>query len=412
MTKRYLLLLTWLAVGGLPSQSLAQKVGPEFQVNTYTRYTQGYQSVASDATGNFVVVWQSTFQDGSSDGVFGQRYRVDGSRAGDEFQVNTFTFSGQYHPSVAADASGNFVVVWASDYGDGSGLGIFGQRYRRNGTRIGDEFQVNTYTTFNQGYPSIASDSSGNFVVVWHGDGQGDVGYGVFGQRYDSSGNPLGGEFRVNTHRINSQRSPSVASDATGNFVVVWQSYPQDGSGYGIFGQRYDSSGTALGGEFQVNTYTANSQRYPSVASDASGNFVVVWHGDGQGDGDYGVFGQRYDSDGNTLGSEFQVNTYTTSFQLFPSVASDASGTFIVVWQTYADGSDWGVFGQRYDSDGNGLGGEFRVNTETVGTQFRPSVASDASGDFVVVWTSNGQDGNDFGVFGQRFCKSTTCTVP
>jgi hypothetical protein len=106
-------------------------------------------------------------------------------------------------------------------------------------------------------------------------------------------GNPLGPEFRVNTYTTSGQRQPAVASASSGNFVVVWASI-QYGGCCDVFGQRYDSAGATLGPEFRVNTYTTNYQRGPAVASDSSGNFVVVWDSVDQ-DGSYrGVFGQRY----------------------------------------------------------------------------------------------------------------------
>src|SRR3972149_653080 len=103
-------------------------------------------------------------------------------------------------------------------------------------------------------------------------------------------GQPVGSEFQVNTYTTGRQEIPSVASDATGNFVVVWNSSPQDGSNSGVFGQRYDDSGNALGSEFQVNSYTTSNQFFPSVASDANGNFVVVWMSLGQDGDSYGIF--------------------------------------------------------------------------------------------------------------------------
>src|SRR5688500_10450888 len=90
-------------------------------------------------------------------------------------------------------------------------------------------------------------------------------------------GHPLGPEFRVNTYTTSNQGSPSVAADSGGDFVVVWASEGQDGSGWGVFGQRYSSSGSPFGPEFQVNTYTTSDQTSPSVAADSAGNFVVVW---------------------------------------------------------------------------------------------------------------------------------------
>jgi hypothetical protein len=66
-------------------------------------------------------------------------------------------------------------------------------------------------------------------------------------------------------------------------------------------------------------------------------------------------------------------------------------------------------------AQGNPLGPEFRVNTYTTDAQYRPAVTSDAAGNFVVIWKSFQQEGSDCavsaaecrglagGVFGQRY---------
>jgi hypothetical protein len=51
---------------------------------------------------------------------------------------------------------------------------------------------------------------------------------------------------------------------------------------------------------------------------------------------------------GEPLGPEFRVNTYTTYNQYVSSVAADSSGRFVVVWQSPQDGSGYGIFGQRF----------------------------------------------------------------
>jgi hypothetical protein len=382
-----------------------QPVGPEFGINTYTTGVQGQPVAAMDPSDNFVVVWTSLpAQDGSGYGIFGQRYDSAGAPFGPEFRVNSYTTSAQFSPSVTADALGGFVVVWMSGGQDGSSYGVFGQRYAGSGTPLGLEFRVNGYTTNDQSYPSVAADSSGNFVVVWTSSGQDGSSEGVFGQRYASSGTPLGPEFRVNTYSTGSQLDPAVAADPSGNFVVTWGSDLQDGFGDGVFGQRYDSSGTALGPEFRVNSYTTNDQGIPAVAADASGGFVVAWTSFGQ-DGDArGVFGQRYANSGAPLGPEFRVNTFTPGLQEIPSIGVDASGNFVVVWDSGGeDGSSVGVFGQLYASSGSPLGLEFRANTTTANEQSAGSMAANAAGNFVVVWNADTQDGSSFGVFGQRY---------
>jgi hypothetical protein len=403
--RRVCLVLVGVALITVPRAGWTQAgvpLGPEFRANTFTTNDQRNPAIARDPSGNFVVVWNSP-QDGSAEGVFGQRYSGSGAPLGGEFRVNTFTTNPQGYQSVAADGVGNFVVVWTS-YQDGSSYGAFGQRYASSGAPLGTEFRVNTYTTAAQGYPSVAAASSGAFVVVWVSNTQDGSNFGVFGQRYAASGAPLGSEFRVNTFTTSYQFAPAVASDASGNFVVVWQSYGQDGSDWGVFGQRYASTGAPLGTEFRINTFTTNIQGDPAVSSDPAGNFVVVWSSTLQDGSQDGVFGQRYASSGAPLGGEFRVNTYTTNGESYPAVASDASGNFVVSWASNTqDGSNSGVFGQRYAASGIPAGSEFRVNTFTTSDQDQPAVASDPLGNFVVVWTSNTQDGSLDGVFGQRY---------
>ena len=397
-------MLLFVAIASAPRAVWAQgaPLGPEFRVNTYTTNDQRYPSVSlAGGSGDFVVVWQSESQDGSSYGAFGQRFSAAGAPLGPEFRANTFTPGNQGHagPAVALDPSGNTVVTWSSYGQDGDGFGVYAQRYSSAGVPLGNEFRVNTATSSHQGLSSVATDASGNFVVVW----MTSFPENVWGQRFASSGSPLGGQFQVNSGPFGF--GPIVAMDAAGDFVVAWQKN-DTASDLGIIARRFAASGVPLGNEFRVNTVTAGNQYYPGVASDGVGNFVVIW-GSADGD-DTGVFAQRFASSGAPLGGEFRVNTYTTGTQgrslLRPSVALDAAGNFVIVWGSDPqDGFFAGAFGQRFDSAGAPVGPEFRINTYTTNDQRSPSVAADGAGNFVVVWSSYSQDGSVEGVFGQRF---------
>jgi hypothetical protein len=91
---------------------------------------------------------------------------------------------------------------------------------------------------------SVASDATGSFVVVWwHIPAQGSNERDVFGRRYESAGEPLGVEFRVNSYTTNHQQVPAVAAAGNDQFVVAWESAAQDGGSRGIFGQRFGFSG-------------------------------------------------------------------------------------------------------------------------------------------------------------------------
>ncbi len=378
----------------LPAIAEPQAAGPEFRVNSYTTSEQDEPSVAIDGNGNFVVSWHSLNQDGSGFGVFAQRYAAGGSALGGEFRVNTYTTSDQLFPSVGMDDDGNFVVSWDSYGQDGSKRGIFAQRYDSGGSSAGGEFRVNTYTTNQQVKPWVSRSPSGSFVVTWTSLGQDGSSSGVFGQRYDSAGTPMGPEFRVNTYTTGGQYAYAVAMNSQGHFVVVWASYGQDGSSYGIFGQRYDASGNPAGSEFRVNTYTTGGQYDPSVAITDSGAFVVVW------DGGPGILGQRYDASGAAVGGPFTLDTANAASE--PHAAMDAYGNFVVVWRD-VDGDVAGTFAHRFNADGLPLGTSFRVNTYTTGGQYAYAVAMNPWGNFVVTWSSYGQDGSSFGIFGQRY---------
>jgi hypothetical protein len=400
-----------VAVAGLglaPVAALAQGLpaGPEFQVNDSTAGAQTRPSIAMDPDGGFVVVWQSEGRDGSYEGIAGRRFDLLGSPAGPEFQVNTFTTGAQLAPALARSGAGGFIVVWESDGQDGSGRGIFGQRLDDDAAPVGTEFQVNSCTGGHQYDPAVAAGASGAFAVVWTDAGQDGSDAGVFGQLFTGAGGAAGAEFQVNAYTTGRQHSPSVAADPNGGFVVVWQSDGQDGSGGGVFGRRFDGSGSPLGAEFLVNTYTTEEQQGPSVAASGQGGFVVVWNRDAvSGYFGKGIFAQRFDAAGAPAGAEFQVNTYVPLSQHRAEAAMDAAGAFAVVWSSSGqDGSDYGAFGRTFAPGGFPLGAEFQVNTHTTGAQYLPDVAVDDSGRFVVVWQGDGQDGSSYGIFGQRFC--------
>jgi hypothetical protein len=117
----------------------------------------------------------------------------------------------------------------------------------------------------------------------------------IFARRWTSAGAALASEFQVNIVTVGNQSLPRVAADDSGDFVVTWESENQDGSYTGVFARRFGASGTAVGGEFQVNTYTNGDQYRSTVDWDSDGDFVVAWWSELSQDGDgYAVFAQRF----------------------------------------------------------------------------------------------------------------------
>ena len=370
--------------------------GPNFQVNTYTTGSQLAPSVGVEPDGDFVVVWSSLGQDGSYWGAFGQRFAASGAPRGSEFRINSYTTGVQAGPDVAVGSAGDFVVVWASEQG-GSLYGIFGRRYDASGNPLGGEFQVNTHTTGTQGLPHVARAADGRFVVAWTTDGPDGDSFGISARRFDASGNPIGDEFVVNTSTFSWQYGGDVAADGNGNFVVVWESYysgfPQPSD---LFGQKFDAAGNRVGAEFAIGRGGNNYS--PSVSVPPSGTFVVSWTGNS------GYYYGRKDVLATNV-SGF-VNTFTQGDQFanVGAIAHDGGGNFVITWTgDYQDGDSVGVFGQRFDGAGFRIGPEFSVNTNTIGAQGGAAVGADAAGNFIVAWEDDRADGHNGGIFAQRF---------
>ena len=235
---------------------------------------------------------------------------------------------------------------------------------------------------------SIARDHAGNYVIVWSSNSQDGSGWGVYARRFDATGQPLSGEFRVNTVTSDNQQWASVAADRDGNFVVTWTSTNQDGTGQSIYARRYSAAGVALGGEFLVNTTASGIQKNSTISMNSAGQFVIAWQGEGPGDTS-GVFFRRYAANGTAIDTtDKRANPSASGTQINPGVAIDNSGNIVVLWQ---DSSK--IYFQRIttaETNSNGTTGAWtssRVQVDSIlSTSDGPAIAMDGSGNFVVVY--------------------------
>ncbi|MFK0090967.1 hypothetical protein ACIQUS_27250, partial [Pseudomonas sp. NPDC090755] len=184
----------------------------------------------------------------NSAGIYQQRYTSDGVATGGEIRVNTTTAGYQERCSVVALSDGGWVVTWQSADQDGSGSGIYQQCYTSAGVPSGGEIRVNTTTVDDQTYPVVAALSDGGWVVAWASNAEPfAAGWNISQQRYNAAGVAIGVETRVNTaYAANDQWMPQIIGLSDGGWLVTWESLGQDGSGWGIFQQRYDAAGNAI----------------------------------------------------------------------------------------------------------------------------------------------------------------------
>jgi hypothetical protein len=316
-------------------------LGGEVQVNSVAINDQVQATVAATPGGGFAIAWASAQEQGAAGidyGVYLRAFDANGARLGVETQVNSYTALNQEKPSIAALAGGGYIVTWWSDIQAAEPAGIYSRIVAADGTTAGGELRVNTASAGPQSAPVATGLAGGGYVVAWDGVS------GIHAQRFDSHGVALAPEARVDTVEAGAIAKPVAAALAGGGYVIAWQSAAADGSGLDIHVQRFGADGAAIGPQSIVNSTVDGHQTAPAITATADGGYVIAWTSTGQdGSGD-GVFAQRFDANGNTVRGETQMNM-TTSLNQSDAALAPADGGYIAVWSSQEqDGRSWDVF--------------------------------------------------------------------
>ena len=376
------------------------------RVNDAVSANRGSPVVAFDSPSTFVVGYRSRAFDGDGESLVARRFNAaDNSEATPEFLVNTFTTGNQApaisEHSIAVDASGNFVSVWTSDGQDGSSGGIYAEKfYQPNQGPPLTEFRVNTSTTNDQSAPEVAMSPDGRAVVVWESDHEASEGRNVYYQIFDPFGRKIGAERKANSFTASNQDDPSVAMAADGRFAIVWRSEGQDGDSGGIYGRRFTATGEPeQGGEIFVSSnYSAGNSAEPRIAMTPGGDFVVVWIRYEMPTQNRSIYARilRQGSGGFVA-----VDEEDGHFQSHPDVAITQDG-FLVAWGSII-GADDRVLVKQYTLTGAIVGAEFSANAVGQTNDAEPAIAVRNDGSFVIAWNRTDTD-----VFAQRFAADRT----
>lgn len=384
------------------------KIGNEFDIHDDADSSVRVDTqVAVDNQGNFVTTWRDS-RNNEFD-VYAQRVLSNGTLYGNNTKINTDEGSSvQEEPAISTDRSGNFVVVW-EDQGHLNG-DIYAQRYNNKGEPIGHPFRVNDDEgTAWQHSPAIAQNEQG-FIIVWKDVREGER--SIYGQRYSKNGSALGQNFHINnTIGALDPSPPAIGVDGRGHFIIAWNAQGNsENNVHNIYAKRYAMNGIVLEDGFRVNDLegTANETfQAPAVAVDADGNAIIAWE---NVDEEYrtSIWAQRFSSDGSAAGSNFQVNEIIDEVSIMiPKIAVNKWGNFIILWTAYGSTTNAGFYAQRYDQNGNVKGGNFKITSlNDNNTRNYPVAAVDLSGKFLVAWQEF-YDGS-WDIFGQRFSSDGT----
>ncbi|MFC2119446.1 T9SS type A sorting domain-containing protein [Bacteroidota bacterium] len=342
--------------------------------------------IDTDSIGSCVIVWEGPGPAGV--GIYGQIYTNEGVTINHNFKIIDGTSTpipSVRLPSVAMDPKGYFTVVWEDVRNDNQG-DILAQRYTNDGLPVGTFFKVGNFALGSrEGFPQIATDGIGNFIIVWHYAPE-DLDYDIYAQLFTEEGIPEGDAFRINDLTFSYQAVPSVAMNKGGEFVVAWQESPWT-SGRNIYLRKFNFNGIPAGADIKVNDETGDyGQIRPKVAMSDDGSFAVVWYTWGTYKD---IYIQFYSPDLSPIGGNIKVNDDDgNSTQAFPDITIDEVGNYFVVWEDYRNGGTSNIFGQLFNRNGSRLGNNFKVTTIDFKTQIRPKVVSSSSS-FYTTWISN-----------------------
>ena len=341
-------------------------VGLEIQIGTDAVWgkTDDRSMIAALAGGKFAVTWNKWTDNGNN--VLLRTY--DSNALAEQTAPITVSPSTRYqYSSIVSLKDGSYIIAYDSARKDSGNFYNYYRKISPDGT-MSEQSRLSSGITFHGGgnggnsNVELTALDNGGFFATWavytdwnalegFSPGNGQVNYGVHGRIFDSSGNPVGGDFLINapdpsTH----QNGPDTTTLSNGDIVVTWQDSSLEGDGYGIYQQRYTSVGVAKEtAPVLVNTVTADNQMDPSVNALTDGGYIISWSGFQSGD--YDVYGQRFSSSGQKIGDEFQLNQETSNSQRYSKLSSLDDGSFVATWtSTEQDLDGHGIYARIFDT--------------------------------------------------------------
>lgn len=340
---------------------------------------------------------------------------------GGDFPLVTAQAGDQITPALGIGKDGRGYVVW-SDNTDGSGSGIGGQAYSRNGIRTGQSFRINATTQGDQSQPALAVLADGSTFVAWQSGSQGSS--AIYGRLIGADG-ILRDEVRI-SDADKDVRTVSVAASPSGGAIVVWSQLGADAADFGIVSRLIGANGVPTEPARLVNSYSSGNQRGSAVAALTGGGYVAVWTSEGQTGGEnVDIIARKIGANGAATGVEVVVSR-AKSLNQSPTIQGLANGGFAVAWcslgglaaptaggaaaasatvtlnQLVDDVSKvvWGVYARAYDASASPTTAEVAVSNQPDNSQLKPSLSANEDA-IAVSWSGSGLDGSGTGIGGR-----------
>ncbi|MCB9220051.1 MAG: T9SS type A sorting domain-containing protein [Ignavibacteriales bacterium] len=333
------------SAGDIYMQFLDKNMQPfrgEILVNDSTIGDQKNPQIASNKNGDFIIVW-SSFENNNSQNIYDIKakfFPIEQSFISDEFIVNSYRINSQIKPQVAINDNREFIIVWESWFQDGSDRGIYAQRFNYLMEKIGSEFLVNTTTQFSQAKPVVKYYNDGRFIITWESWNEAEKGYNLFAKVYDKDGNVLKDEFLINSYTDNYQWFADISISSKNIIDLVWCSWEQDGYDGGIYLRSFDENYNPIGEEILVNSSTEFYQWLPKIKRFEDDKKVIVWSSWNLDGSREGVYYKIFNDQNKPITLDARLNETTESYQWEPNIITLPTNEILAVWSSWNGVSD------------------------------------------------------------------------
>ncbi len=285
---------------------------------------------------------------------------------------------------------GPLIGAWFDQRNDENN--IFAQLFSAQGYRFGENFKVNDAAGTAEAYaPDVAMDGRGHFYIAWTDNRNGND--DIYMQMYKASGDPIGENIRVNKdNSAESQIRPAVAAGKEGHVIVCWEDSRLGVDKRLIYAQYFGPDGEPRGENFIVDTDTTHGQLYPDVAMNAGGAYIITWT-EHSGGNRNDVFFRRFNHMGMPWGNVRQVSNCSdlNGTSQHPAVSYLDNYDFAIFWEFVDSVGNIFVHGHLYDNDDFDKVGDLVKFEETLGYSMhtKPALGTSSYLRHVLTWQGN-----------------------
>ncbi len=357
ITVIHLFLFLIVLLNYLPAQNLYFTLNEEGIINTSNFDVNSYN--------NLLAVWDQypcpsgDIENESDDGavIYARYFDSTGVMLSSIIRIDSKESSSisNTRPDISINKNNNDVaIVWQkrseNSENDTRTSTIIASILNQNLEAINYQFNVDTTDTLNQTFPKVKYLANNNILVAWyerHNDGQ----Y-YFAKIFNHLGEVVTNKFKINLNNIS---SGTVHLDITSNgFYCTWDSYLQF----------FDNWGNKLS-----NAIDAPFQYVNAVKTLTNNEILII---DRNHPYQNTLEGIIYQIDNGIFSSPFRIDDDTTSsYHHGTDISINKEGDYIITWADFRNDNNnkysmSDIYAQRFDSDNNPIGINFKVNHEKI----------------------------------------------